>query len=358
MDKKSLSAICKNANIERNKAWEILQKKGLIEGRNAVTPAGKIFGIEEAREIDEKTGQPTENTFLVYPTERTLGVLMGEKTPEAPAKLEKREAGTPALTNIKAGPYLVLSISTTGLDPDDEIIELTLLNESGDVVYSSVFRPSADIDPEAAKRNMIKPTELLEAPLFKDEWPKIVEKTRGFRIVGHYLDFSRNMVFQTLQRYSLDANETNQIFEGALDIVTAAKGVLSLTRYSLDSLLDFFGIEKTKPMRTEYKTRLVWQLLLRLDHFTALRFHELSPIFHEKTPQEMTEDERTSIIMQLAGILPRWSGNPMELYWGISYKVQGFTPDDIWKAMNSGNFWEIVNQSRFEHKLNMVGNEK
>jgi DNA polymerase-3 subunit epsilon len=64
----------------------------------------------------------------------------------------------------------VIDTETTGLDPtEDELLQCTILDTSGNIVYNSYFKPHATSWPEAEAVNHISPQMVADAPAISDE---------------------------------------------------------------------------------------------------------------------------------------------------------------------------------------------
>lgn len=79
--------------------------------------------------------------------------------------------------NNKATRVYVIDTETTGLSPDeDELLQLSIVDESGCMVYNSLFRPERHTSwEEAEKINHITPEMTAKAPTFKEMLPMINE---------------------------------------------------------------------------------------------------------------------------------------------------------------------------------------
>lgn len=112
---------------------------------------------------------------------------------------------------------VVLDTETTGLEDDDEVIELGIIDKKGQVLYNSRFKNQKAIHWAAAKVNKIKKSDLENAPLFKDEWAKIKSILAGKRILAFNTEFDCRLIGQTLERYGLNKSEATRLFYNHLD---------------------------------------------------------------------------------------------------------------------------------------------
>ena len=93
--------------------------------------------------------------------------------------------------------YLILDTETTGIGANDEVIELGIIDMSGNTVYHSVFRPSCSIDPRAERVHGISLYEVADKPIFYNEFEKIKNILNGKKILIYNDDFDVRMLNQT-----------------------------------------------------------------------------------------------------------------------------------------------------------------
>lgn len=95
--------------------------------------------------------------------------------------------------------YVVLETATTGLDYDDEIIELAIVDMKGNTLYESLFSPAKHITAEATRLHKIDDAMLKNAPQFTDEWEKILDIVKERTVLIYNADFDDRMIRQTLK---------------------------------------------------------------------------------------------------------------------------------------------------------------
>ena len=100
--------------------------------------------------------------------------------------------------------YVILDTETTGIENDDEIIQLSLVNLDGEVLYSSYFKPQKKSHWGALKKHKLTDKFLSDKPLFKDEWIKIADILKNKNILIHNAIFDQRLVEQTCSRYSIN----------------------------------------------------------------------------------------------------------------------------------------------------------
>lgn len=108
--------------------------------------------------------------------------------------------------------FVILDTETTGIQKDDEIIQLSIINLFGETVYSSYFFPQKEIHFEAAKVNGLSKRKLVNAPLWVNEWCKIAPILANKKILIHNAKFDVRLIKQTCQRYNVDIGFNMNVF--------------------------------------------------------------------------------------------------------------------------------------------------
>lgn len=137
---------------------------------------------------------------------------------------EQMAMATRLLTDINV---LFLDTQTTGMDIDDEVIELAIMNSNKDVIYYSLFSPSVNMKKDAIKATGFTDKMLDKENLFKNECGKINTITNSKIIVGWNVKFDIRMLKQTAAKNGqyLDLNndclviDLRDIFESYYDVV-------------------------------------------------------------------------------------------------------------------------------------------
>ena len=69
--------------------------------------------------------------------------------------------------------FVIFDTETTGVGPEDEIVELGIIDCRGTVLYDGMFKPSQRMNPAASKVSGITDEMLADKPRFVDEFPGI-----------------------------------------------------------------------------------------------------------------------------------------------------------------------------------------
>lgn len=163
--------------------------------------------------------------------------------------------------------FVVLDTETTGLEDDDEIIELSVIDKNGVLLYSSLFRNQKALDPKAAEINQLDADTLAVSPLFSEEWERIKLVLNGKRIISFNTDFDYRLFKQTLKRYDMDAVEADMLFDGHLDAMRIYLDIRpnGRNKISLQSCCDALGMNVKESHRAADDCRLTLEMLKNVD---------------------------------------------------------------------------------------------
>jgi DNA polymerase III subunit epsilon len=95
---------------------------------------------------------------------------------------------------------IYLDTETTGTGPNDNILEISIIEHDGSVLIDTLIKPVGKIDPGAQRVHGISVDMVANAPRWGDEWAKIEAILEG-RILGIYnADFDLRMMQQSHTR--------------------------------------------------------------------------------------------------------------------------------------------------------------
>ncbi len=104
---------------------------------------------------------------------------------------------------------IAIDIETTGLDGDDEILELSIVSVSGDVLFASYFRPLYKSDwSDAEDVNGISPESVSSAPLFVE---KIAEVRTLLSTAKKVICYNANFVLWYLKKYGVELSGETEV---------------------------------------------------------------------------------------------------------------------------------------------------
>lgn len=113
--------------------------------------------------------------------------------------------------------FVILDTETTGLSNNDEVVELSILDNMGNEIYHSLFNPETPISYSAANVSHISMAEVSWAPKFGDEWEKIKEIIGDRYIIAHNITFDKRLMTQTAIRYGATKVECDKLFNNCVD---------------------------------------------------------------------------------------------------------------------------------------------
>ena len=101
---------------------------------------------------------------------------------------------------------------TTGLNADDEIVELAITDELGNEIYCQRFKPSKKMNPKASQLTGITDDMLIDMPSFASEFDKIKSIfTNADQSIAYNIDFDVRLLLQTCEKYDIDTNWISKI---------------------------------------------------------------------------------------------------------------------------------------------------
>jgi DNA polymerase-3 subunit epsilon len=96
---------------------------------------------------------------------------------------------------------VILDTETTDLD--GEIIEIAIINMTGEVLFNQRIKPLSDISPGAYAVHGISLDDLKDEPQFPDVYPQLVELLKGKTVVIYNAVFDKTILQQDCLRHKL-----------------------------------------------------------------------------------------------------------------------------------------------------------
>lgn len=259
----TLTEICKDLGMMRICVKEWLIANGYIINSYTLTEKGMDLGIQEETRPNGKiklTYNEAAQQFIKDNQELIMReyVNIDYENPEL-SPIEFKKLG---LNNTD---YLILDTETTGLQKDDEVIELAIIDFTGKEIYHSMYEPQKDVHWAASKVSKLTKKKLIGSPKFMDEWSRIVELIDNKKLIAHNATFDYQLIKQTLERYDLDKKDADKIFAGYIDSMDLAKEYISSPNYKLETLCEILGIEDEQKHRATYDCLMVLEMLRALE---------------------------------------------------------------------------------------------
>ena len=104
---------------------------------------------------------------------------------------------------LKHGHYVLLDTETTGVLNDDEIVQITILGENGQSVFTTLVQPTKPIAPEAEAIHHITAAMVANAPTFPQVYERIKRALDNRRVIIYNAAFDTRILEQCCQRYGL-----------------------------------------------------------------------------------------------------------------------------------------------------------
>jgi DNA polymerase III subunit epsilon len=105
-----------------------------------------------------------------------------------------------------------LDTETTGLDSSAEIVEITIIDHTGEVLFDSLVKPRKTIPADVINIHHITNEMVQSAPTWPVLWPTIRSILVGKWLGIYNADFDLRMMQQTHQQYQLPWKENFQNF--------------------------------------------------------------------------------------------------------------------------------------------------
>ena len=100
---------------------------------------------------------------------------------------------------------LILDTETTGLGDDAEVVELAVIDCTGNVLLDTLVRPSGPVPAEAAAIHGITDAMLADAPTWSEIHDRFCCLVEGRQVVIYSREFDARVISQTARRYGLPA---------------------------------------------------------------------------------------------------------------------------------------------------------
>lgn len=167
--------------------------------------------------------------------------------------------------------FVVLDTETTGLYRNDEVIELSVLDELGHELYHSLFHPQKKMAREAIRITGMDNAYLKNQPYFKDEWETIKNVIGTRRILGHNIQYDYRIMLATAQRYHMNTQEIKYLFNDMIDSIELIKRYIKTPSYKLKDLIRLFGVEESQRHRASYDCLQTLQVLRKVERYLIER---------------------------------------------------------------------------------------
>lgn len=129
------------------------------------------------------------------------------------SSLTHRQQAVQLAAQVLAQKPVYLDTETTGLEKSDEIIEISIIDDTGQILLNSLLRPSQPIPLKATSIHGITNAEVQTAPAWPILWQQVRPLLLGKVIVAYNSDFDRRMLQQSHGRYRLPWRDPLNFFD-------------------------------------------------------------------------------------------------------------------------------------------------
>lgn len=144
--------------------------------------------------------------------EPTAKELLSRQISGLNAKLRSNTARVgKEISNWFNNPFVVLDTETTGLDHNDQIIEIAVLDQHKNTIIDTRLKPTCQINPEAQQVHGISIDDLQDAPIFPEIYEQLKQFLTGKNVVIFNADFDIRLIKQTAKAFNLDVSWINEI---------------------------------------------------------------------------------------------------------------------------------------------------
>jgi|TARA_R110002153_G_scaffold120048_2_gene265235 DNA polymerase-3 subunit epsilon len=129
--------------------------------------------------------------------------LLKELKPIPEAMISRTKSGLSKLKLTEA--HVFVDTETTGLSDDDEIIEIAVISEDGEVLLDTFVKHTSRVEISKGARNIhgIKKRRLKNAPSWDEIYPKFMDAVKGKNILTYNSDFDERLINQTCLAWNL-----------------------------------------------------------------------------------------------------------------------------------------------------------
>jgi DNA polymerase-3 subunit epsilon len=99
--------------------------------------------------------------------------------------------------------FYILDTETTGLDKQDEIVQIGIIDKHGEVVLDSLVKATKPLSSEVTRIHGISNAMLRDAPTLDELYVTLSAKLAGTPLIAYNMDFDWRMISQSLKVYKI-----------------------------------------------------------------------------------------------------------------------------------------------------------
>lgn len=199
--------------------------------------------------------------------------------------------------------FVILDTETTGVDDRAQVVEVGIIDSSGQELYNQLIRPTVPIDPGASAVNGITEEMLRDQPSFAQEMDKIVSIVGSRRVMCYNTPFDCRLMIQSAQT-PLQKQKIRRMFEDSMDMMQIFMDYVDIPNerglgLKLSEAAELMQIESVQDHRAVGDC----QMTLALYNAVAARPHPNLDRLHE----------------ELLAVVPYWKARNIQnlLYYGM-----------------------------------------
>ena len=180
--------------------------------------------------------------------------------------------------NLLANAPLFLDTETTGLGPEDEIIEIAIINADGHVLLDTLVKPLKAIPYGAYKVNGISDAMVATSPPWEEVWPLVKGIIGGTHVGIYNAEYDHRLICSSSRLHGID-EEPEYTQTCILDMYSAFVGDWDprrqrWRRHKLEQAIEDFGITITgKAHRAVSDARAAMAVAMAIAAETPSRYH-------------------------------------------------------------------------------------
>ena len=122
---------------------------------------------------------------------------------------DRQRAAAWALQRLTRRDFVIVDTETTGLGPDDQVIEVAVVDPSGKVLVDQLVRPTCPIHPRATAVHGYDEPALAGSPTFLEVLPELRESLGGTLAIAYNAPFDERLMRQSAAVWGADLIETS-----------------------------------------------------------------------------------------------------------------------------------------------------
>ena len=124
-----------------------------------------------------------------------------------------REEAISVAKEVMSRQPIYLDTETTGLNDNDEIIEIVIIDHAGSLKLESLVRPTILIPPSSTRIHGISDLMVRQAPFWNSVWPQVNDLFKDHVICTYNSEFDKRMIQQSHRKFKIPWNPGHTFFD-------------------------------------------------------------------------------------------------------------------------------------------------